>query len=60
METETGVPLSSIKQETTEALLKLTFTDIDQQDFKSFCCKLIEIGQQNPTEDSNSPPRNGT
>lgn len=55
-ETQSGVPLSPIKQEATEALLKLftnttiKFTDIDQQDFKSFCCKLIEIGQRKPTE----------
>ena len=55
-EIQSGVPLSPLKQETTEALLKLftnttmKFTDIDQEDFKSFCSKLIEIGQQNPTE----------
>ena len=55
-EIQSGVPLSPIKQEATEALLKLftnttiKFTDIDQQDFKSFCWKLIEIGQRKPTE----------
>ena len=53
-EIERGVPLSPIKEEATEALLKLftnttiKFTDIDQPDFKSFCCKLIEIGQRSP------------